>query len=542
MDREDILIYDLETDGKDNKSNMKWFGAYSYLDKEYYLLDFNKGEEILNLLKRHSILVGFNNIEFDNPILTRDCENLLKYKNIIDLLEVSKKRLPSMGISPPNFKLKTICETLKLDEFGKLEIDYKIFQKDEWNEDEVIEIKKYLKQDIVLTKKLFEWFQEQFKPLKKYLSPQDQNKIIDVKSSLASLSYKVICNSAGIVGEFTKIENKPKQLERFEGGHHIEPRNKMVRGNIISVDFTSAYPHAILMNNLITGTKTFGKFEQALNKILLERLKAKREGDKIKSQAYKIVINSLYGLLGNWRFKTLYNPKTAGEVTKIVRTWLKRLAKTLEENGFYVIYGFTDNVICLIPEWGSKEQLKIITDKFIQDIKLECEFPLDTFKLELEKEMKFIWFVAKNCYLWVDNNNKVGYKSTLLNSNTPKIIMNLFESYISPKIIKELDVKFTEQELTKQLKELLKENLELAGEEYNVSKLEDYKVKTSLHYQISEKYGEGKHFLIPNLKNIGVGKGKKYCSFQEFKLNNLTIEDVDTSQLIKHLKPFYKLK
>ena len=327
---------------------------------------------------------------------------------------------------------------------------------------------------------------------------------------------------------------------KIEGGHHIEPRKSKLKGNIVSVDFVSAYPHAIMMNNLISKTKELGKVEESLKKVFMERLKAKEEGDKIKSLSYKIVINSFYGLLGNQAFKTLYNPSAAGETTKIVRSWLKRLAKTLEENGFYVLYGFTDNVMCLIPEWSSKEQLQIITNKFIEEIKEESKFPLNTFKLELEKEMKFIWFVAKNCYLWVDKNNKVGYKQTLLNTNTPKIIMQLFQDYISPKIISSLDVDFTQQELITELKKLLQNTPELSGIEYNVKSIQEYPSKTSMQYQISEKYGEGKHFLISNLKKIGVGKEKKYCTIEEFKENGLTHKDINISHLVQHLKPFYK--
>jgi hypothetical protein len=429
---------------------------------------------------------------------------------------------------------------------GKGDIDYKIFLKDKWNDKEIEEIKKYLKKDIILTKKLFEWYLEQFKPIRKYLSFGDRQRFIHIKSSIASLSYRVICNLAGLKCEFN--DNKKHKREKFEGGHHIEARKNKVRGNIVSVDFVSAYPHAIMMKNLISKTDELGLPEKALNKIFNERLKAKQEGDKIKSLAYKIVINSFYGLLGNYVFKQFYNPQTAGEVTSTVRTWLKRLAKTLEENGFYVIYGFTDNVMCLIPEWSSKEQLQIIIDNFVEEIKKEVKFPLDTFKIEIEKEMKFIWFVAKNCYLWVDKENKVGYRNTLLNSNTPKVIFDLFNNYMSKKIINELDVNFTESELKEELNKILEEDVKKASEEYNVKDILTYKVITSLHYQISEKYGEGKHFLIPNLKGVGVGKSKstknkvgvRYCIYEEFKENNLTYKDIDTSQLIKHLKPFIK--
>jgi DNA polymerase elongation subunit (family B) len=197
-----------------------------------------------------------------------------------------------------------------------------------------------------------------------------------------------------------------------------------------------------------------------------------------KNLSYKIVINSLYGLTGNSVFKTLYNPIAAGDCTLIVRTWLKKLAKTLEENGFYVLYGFTDSVMVIVPPNLNKSDLIIQVDKFINNINANIPFPQNTFNLEIEKEYKFIWIVSKNCYLWVDKNDRIGYKHTLLDSNTPKIIMQVFDEYVSPKIIKELDVNFTKSELSTQIKSILEKNIELAGEEYNVDKIENYKVKS----------------------------------------------------------------
>jgi DNA polymerase elongation subunit (family B) len=470
-----------------------------------------------------------------------------------------------MGITPKNYKLRTIVETLGLDKSGKGDIDYKIFQKDDWTQEERNEIKIYLKQDIIITMALFEWFRRQFEPIRQFLSEEDKRKFIDVKSSLASLSFRVVCNLAGLKCEF---RGKDEIVERatFSGGHHIEPRWDRAKGNIVSIDFVSAYPHALMMGNLFSHSQEgwngkpffnlqgtynnteFGKVESALRQIFLERIQAKKNGEKEKNLSYKIIINSLYGLTGNTAFKTLYNHITASDCTSMVRTWMKKLAKIVEENGFQVLYGFTDNIMVKIPETSSKDKLMYIVDKFIQEVKCNVPFPQDTFKMEIDKEMKFIWFVAKNCYLWVDMKDNVGYKSTLLNRNTPEIVMNLFEDYMSKKIIRELDVNFTKQELILELKKLLKQNLELSAEEYNCKELDSYKSKTALEYQISEKYGEGRHLLIPNLKNIGVGKAKstkkkvgvRYCSIEEFKINNLSVDDIDMEQLLKHIKPFIK--
>lgn len=581
----DVLIYDIETDSLDTDiAKVKFFGAYSYIDDAYYLLQGTEIEEIKTLIERHRVMVSFNGKAFDNLILINngyELEN--KFKVFIDLYEISaqkgtgnyghynKNKLIQMGIDIKSFTLKNIINVLKLDEESKGDIDYKIFQKYEWTKEELQEIKKYLKQDIILTKKLFEWYEEQFKPLKSMLSTQSQRNYKHIVSSLSSLAYEIICNKADL--EIAWGEKQEGMKKSFEGAHHINPRKEKIRGNIVNIDFTSAYPHALMMGNLyskaekgwngdgyftsnfgkepLKGTyndKEQGKIECALKEILLERLKAKKAGDKVKSNGYKIVINSLYGLTGNPIFKSIYNPISASDCTSMIRTCLKKLAKTLEEYDFEVLYGFTDNVIVKIPKESNKDELLYVVYKFIEEVKSHVPFPMVTFNLELETEMKFIWFVAKNCYLYVNSKDEVKYKSTLLNTNTPKVIMDVFDTYMKPKIVQQLDINFTREELEKQVRMRLKENVLLCAEEHKVIDCEEYKSKTSLQYQISERYGEGTHNLIPNIAKVGIGKQKgtkknkpiRYCSIEEFKENQLTIDDISLKKLMDNLKPFLK--
>jgi DNA polymerase elongation subunit (family B) len=567
-----FLVLDIETNSQDtNKAQLKWFGGYSADDDKYYLFDYTQKEEIKKLIKEHKYICGFNIKNFDNPIIENFLgEDCFEYKIILDLWEClapkgrdgfgkyNKNRLASMGYTNlKNYKLKTIIQELKLDNENKGEIDYDIFKKDTWNKIEQDEIKKYLKQDIVITKKLLEWYFNQFQSLGQLMKKDDARKLKHLKNSIPSVAYAVVCNKAGLPNDFE--EQRPDKLKSYPGGHHINPRWNLVKGNIIEIDFTSAYPHALMMCNLfspckdgwsgngfysVEGTynnKEQGKVEKAINEILLERLKAKKDNNKPKNLSYKLVINSIYGLTGNWKFKSLYNPTTASDCTHIVRTWMKKLAKHLEENGFQCLYGFTDSIFVKIPDNLNKEVLMFLVDNVLQEFKQNVPFPKDTFNVSIEEEIKMIWFVAKNCYLFVTKDNEIKYKSTLLNGNTPAIIMKVFEEYIKPKIIKELDINFTETELKEEIIKHLKQDISLAGEEYNVGELAGYKVKTSLHYQISNQYGSGKHFLIPNTKGIGVGVGKKYCKAEEFE-KNIGFEDVDISQLIKHLKPFYQTK
>lgn len=582
MEREDLLILDIETsscnlEGKQinikrdfdtyvKYAKIKWFGAYSYLDDEYYLLNYKEQkEEAIKLLTRHSVIIGFNQKEFDNPIINNNTKINLKYRTNIDMLNVCKIRLVHMGIKVKDFKLRTIAEKLKFDTL-KGEIDYEIFEKDVYTKEETIEIKKYLKGDLIVTKLLFEYIRDTFAPLKKYLSEEDKRKFVEIVASPASLAYSVICNIIKIKVVWEDVE--PEIKESFLGGHHIENIKPSYKGNIVSIDFVSAYPHAIMQCNLMSlkedgwnggeyydlkgsyDNKTPGVVESAYKQIFLERLKAKENKEKEKNVAFKIVINAFYGSIGNWKFKNFYNPMVAGDVTKIVRTWLKYLAAILEHHGYKILYGFTDNVYVLIPEGKTEKDLTNITDNFIKKIKENVPFPQDTFKLDVEKRLKFIHFFAKNCYLSVNDKNEIERTSTLLNKNTPKIVMQVYDNYMSPKIIKQLNIDFTEKELLEQLKLLLEEDITLALEDHNVTSITEYKSKTSLHYQISEKHGEGCHPMIVNKKGIGVGKAKstkkkigvRYCTLKEFQDNKLNTEDVDTTQLMKHLKPFITIK
>jgi len=55
-------------------------------------------------------------------------------------------------------------------------------------------------------------------------------------------------------------------------------------------------------------------------------------------------------------------------------------------------------------------------------------------------------------------------------------------------------------------------------------------------------------FLIPNKKNIGIGKQKsnkknvgiRHCTIEEFKDKGLGVDDVELKHLLTHLKPFYE--
>lgn len=70
VEKSDVLVLDIETNSLDvYDAKLKWFGAYSYIDNKYYLLDYTQKSDITKLISRHSVIVTFNGNEYDIPIL-----------------------------------------------------------------------------------------------------------------------------------------------------------------------------------------------------------------------------------------------------------------------------------------------------------------------------------------------------------------------------------------------------------------------------------------------------------------------------------------
>jgi DNA polymerase elongation subunit (family B) len=187
------------------------------------------------------------------------------------------------------------------------------------------------------------------------------------------------------------------------------------------------------------------------------------------------------------------------------------------------------------------------------------------FILELENEIKWFYFfkgqnekeqdedmdefdfinkplnLLKKNYIYVTTGDKVVIKNLGLNkkSNSP-LSKKIFWEYLVPQI-KTGNCKFSKVYIQELISKLLKEDISLAVMRKEVGVIGDYeKSPTSLPAQISQKYGVGIHFLIPNLKGWGVGKGKSYTTLEDFKQRNGTVNDVDLSNVMSELEYFIK--
>jgi len=186
------------------------------------------------------------------------------------------------------------------------------------------------------------------------------------------------------------------------------------------------------------------------------------------------------------------------------------------------------------------------------------------FELEVDYEIKYIFFfkggknvkedeildeddflnkpknLLKKNYVFVTKDNKVVIKNLgIRKKSISPLSKKIFWEHLIFKI-KEGKIKFTKSFLKRLIIDLLEKDITLAQFRKQVDNISAYKTETSLQYQISKKYGPGTHFLIPNIKGLGIGKGKHFCTMEEFKEKGLTIDDIDLDNFWKELEYFLK--
>ena len=261
-----ILVYDIETMtfGKPDptKDEFRVFGCYSYKTGKSYLLT-NKAD-IQKIINAHKFLVGFNTLDYDNPILERYGIEM-KYKYQVDLLQIFKKRAGGMmtkkgmlGNIMMEFRLDYITRLLGIvdDKDAKLEMDYSIFQKKQWTTEEIKIIREYTIRDIEITKKLYEWCEEYFWSFRDFISKEDVEKKKYLTDTTAKFAYKAICKAMGWPETYNKNFDAIEDEDKISGGYVAYPAGERFEGNLYCLDFNSLYPHIMIQCNLYGRNRT----------------------------------------------------------------------------------------------------------------------------------------------------------------------------------------------------------------------------------------------------------------------------------------------
>jgi len=136
------------------------------------------------------------------------------------------------------------------------------------------------------------------------------------------------------------------------GGLHSQESAQTVTPNtdeyLIDKDVASYYP-AIILNLGLYPRHLGSRFLDVYRKIVDDRLKAKREGNKVINESLKIVINGSFGKLGN-KYSALYSPDLLLTVTLTGQLSLLMLIEELDLQGINVVSANTDGFVSIVPK------------------------------------------------------------------------------------------------------------------------------------------------------------------------------------------------
>lgn len=543
-------ILDIETDGLDVSTNkVKVVGILDVETDKYYCLKWRDPDTILDILKDYEWIITFNGKAFDLPVLERHGAQI--YLKHFDVYQVFKKR--GMLLRYGGFKsysMRNLAKELFPGEEGKGDIDYKIFQKDSWTPEEQKSISYYLKQDLITTKKLWQYLMTTFDPLKEYLPEEEVRKYNHVRTSSGSYVYKVFCHLAGMEEEYDDVT----EAVTYPGAYVSEPTKETSRGDIFCFDFTSLYPSMIVQANLqswnctccepherwsggghfeMNGSycaKKQGKKETIVKQLFGKRKEYKKTGDS-RQYAVKIILNTFYGASGNPVFKNLYHRDSAADTTLLGKQCALYARKRFAEHGYVVLYTDTDSVYVQDTMARGVDYAKSVASTINTELRSFFPFPWDEFGLVFESEIRYLQFFSdgitpslkKKHYLYVTAENKLVVKGLpVLKRDCSKVGQMVFER-LKPLIVDRLDCKFDEEFIQDIIKEIVAVDPTLIAKRFEVKDADAYKSASSLQSQIAAEFGPGEHYLVKN-HTMGAGKNVKYCRVQDMDKVELDME------------------
>lgn len=305
---------------------------------------------------------------------------------------------------------------------------------------------------------------------------------------------------------------------------------------------------------------------EVTDKVISEYIKLYKQGIDRREYSVKIILNTSYGVMNNPYYTNVYDITAGGDCTRLCRQWIKYARKVFRESGYENIYSDTDSCY-VIDKFKDKNKMLNVKDKIIDDIKKTVPFPLMWFDLGIDDEIKAMFFFKggkrppketdsemdeddfinrgkgflKKNYIYITQDDRIVMKNLgIRKKSNSQLSRTIFWDYLVPEIIKTKEVKFSKVKIKNIIDELLNKDISLISVRREVNDPDEYPSKTSIQYQIAEKYGGGIHFLMPNVCGLGVGKGKKFCTIDEFKERKLGINDIDLSGIWSELSYFIK--
>lgn len=329
-------------------------------------------------LKQASINMFFHNVQelpySPNTVLNEqekqivkeycfnDCEiSCLLYERKIPDLELRKDVSARYGLEVTNANDTLIAKKI-LDKYYSEQtgIDIKAF-KDLRSYNKPFLLKEILPIFEFKTKQfqeLYEWFkvQEITEKIKVDIVEKEEEEIKKEK-----ISYTVKFPNLNITFALGGVHSDD------EPGKFVTTENNIIK----DCDFSSYYPNLIL-NYKIKPRHVKKEFLDILKTLTLERIEDKKAGRKKDANIKKIVINSIYGLLGS-DYYWLKDTKALLKTTISGQLWLAKFCEDLLLAGIEVISLNTDGILCNVK----KEQLELyykICNNISEQVGIEVEF------------------------------------------------------------------------------------------------------------------------------------------------------------------------
>jgi DNA polymerase-2 len=206
-------------------------------------------------------------------------------------------------------------------------------------------------------------------------------------------------------------------VEPTGGGHVLEPSPGLYR-NVVVLDFKSLYPSLIRTFqidplNLIRDDRAAARIDtdpivapngaafdrsrgiltEILDDIMPRREEARRAGDRVRSQAIKILMNSFYGVLGTPACR-FHDTRLANAITSFGREVLLWCKAQIEAGGLHVLYGDTDS---LFVESGEADPVsaRILGERLAAELNHDLAAHIErtwrvTSRLELQFERLYL--------------------------------------------------------------------------------------------------------------------------------------------------------
>jgi hypothetical protein len=233
----------------------------------------------------------------------------------------------------------------------------------------------------------------------------------NITTTKDALDYKILYKNVMFVYGTGGLHSK-------DGPAYIIPKDDEI---LQDLDISSLYP-SILIEYGFKPAHLRPEFLEIYKQVRDDRIKAKKEGNKLISETYKLLLNSSYGLLLN-SYSWLFDTKSAMGITINGQLFLTMLAEKLLDNSIQIVSINTDGITCLFKK-SQLEQYYQICKEWEQLTKLEIEYT----------EYQKIFRRNVNTYFALLKNGKVKEKGEFL---TTPVLGKGYNSFIIPIALKE---------------------------------------------------------------------------------------------------------